>query len=288
MSNLPPTADPKQQAKAEIKKAVTTAGLVGGAAGALPVPFVDVALVAPVQIRMVRAIADAYGLPECERAAVAPMSLLLGAGTAKASRAAAEKVTDVALRQLVKVLAERATRFVPVIGSAVGATVSAAVAVAATKGLGEAWAKACEYAANNELKKLDAFLESDRGRLLITVLTGLGYWSLLDTLVREPLSQRKIDTLRAENKGLQDAVERLETEKAELNRIVERRVERSEAVARGLRKENADLRARAKRGKLVESFARGAGSATVTELGKAALQWTRDHWHEFAEWLTEN
>jgi len=182
----------RKSAKALVKSATVTAGVVGGAAGALPVPMVDVALVAPVQIRMIREIADIYGLPACERAAIAPVSLLLGAGTAKLSRAGAEKLTQAAMRQFAKLLAEKAVRFVPVVGAAVGATVSATVAVAATKALGEAWIKVCELAMSRELKKLDAFLDSDTGRWLIKVLTGLGYEKLLDALVTDLELRRKI------------------------------------------------------------------------------------------------
>ncbi|MGW5545667.1 hypothetical protein [Streptomyces sp. NPDC003998] len=83
-------------------------------------------------------------------------------------------------------------RFVPVVGAAVGATVSATVAVTATKALGEAWIKVCEYALSNELKKLDAFLESDMGKLLIEVLTKLGYKALLDTLITDAKLRQKI------------------------------------------------------------------------------------------------
>ncbi|WP_377271232.1 DUF697 domain-containing protein [Peterkaempfera sp. SMS 1(5)a] len=182
----------RKSAKSVVKSATVTAGVVGGAAGALPVPMVDVALVAPVQIRMIREIADAYGLPACERAAIAPVSLLLGAGTAKVSRAAAKKATQAAMRQFAKVLAERAVRFVPLVGAAVGATVSATVAVAATKALGEAWIKVCELAMSMELKKLDAFLDSDTGRWLIKVLTSLGYEKLLDALVADAGLRQKI------------------------------------------------------------------------------------------------
>ncbi|MEV6292088.1 hypothetical protein AB0M41_17040 [Streptomyces sp. NPDC051896] len=187
--------DAKKTAKSVVKSATRTAGVAGGAAGALPVPMVDVAVVAPIQIHMIRSIADAYGLPECERAAVAPISLLLGAGTAKLSRAAAERATQAALRQFAKILAERAVRFVPVVGAAVGATVSATVAVTATKALGEAWIKVCEYALSNELKKLDAFLESDMGKLLIEVLTKLGYKALLDALITDAKLRQKITDL---------------------------------------------------------------------------------------------
>jgi uncharacterized protein (DUF697 family) len=182
---LEPCHDPKQSANSAVKSATKAAGVVGGVAGALPVPMVDVAVVAPIQIHMIRSIAEAYGLPECERTAVEPISLLLGAGTATLSRAAAEKATQTALRQFAKVLAERAVRFVPLVGAAVGATISATVAVRATKALGEAWIKVCEYALSNELKKLDAFLESDMGKLLIEVLTRLGHKVLLDTLITD-------------------------------------------------------------------------------------------------------
>jgi hypothetical protein len=55
-----------------------------------------------------------------------------------------------------------------------------------------AWIKVCEYALSNELKKLDAFLESDRGKLLIEVLTKLGYKALLDTLITDAKLRQKI------------------------------------------------------------------------------------------------
>jgi len=196
-----------------VRRATIAAGVVGGAAGALPVPFIDVAAVTPIQASMIIGISRAYGLPDCERDATVPVALLVSAGTMRLGRTAAKKTTDIIVAKITKDLARK---FVPVVGSLVGATVSTTFAVTTTKALGEAWSKVCEYASRNELKELDRFLESDEGRFIVKFLTALGMSAMLKTI--SPQAPRKLGSTSSRS-GLKEFSEAQNANRSELEKV---------------------------------------------------------------------
>jgi uncharacterized protein (DUF697 family) len=176
--DLPEPVPARERAESTVRKAVLAATGAGGVAGALPVPFVDVAVAAPIQVAMINAISAHYGLPTVERQATLSVSLVASAVTAQVSRHTAKAATRAAL----KLVAKKAARLVPVVGPLVGGVISAAVAGTTTAALGAAWIKVCEYANENDLKKLDEFLESTEGQVLLTFIAACGLSALLYTL----------------------------------------------------------------------------------------------------------
>ncbi|MGW5055304.1 DUF697 domain-containing protein [Actinokineospora sp. NPDC004072] len=194
------TVEKRTAGKKVVKNATRIAAGVGGVVGAIPVPVpgLDVAVVAPVQVFMIRAICACYHLPECERQAVDPVGLLLATAVAKAGRKAATPAARAAAAAVSKKLAAaNAAKLAPVIGSAVAAAISAGYAAATTKALGEAFIQLCEYAADHELKEIDRFLESAAGQFLIQLLTALGMAAILHTLIAEPMQEAKLRSLGA-------------------------------------------------------------------------------------------
>lgn len=170
----------KRAARKAVKRSTMVAGFAGGVAGTLPIPLVDVLVAARVQTKMVYEITALYDLPECERELMNALAFLTSGVADALGRKAAKKATDAAVRLLAKKLATGVLE--KFAGPVVGFAISGATAAALTKALGEAWIAVCEYATKHELKKLDAFLESERGKLLLAFLEVFDLQPLLDSV----------------------------------------------------------------------------------------------------------
>lgn len=214
-----------------VRRATIAAGVVGGAAGALPVPAVDVAAIAPIQAMMIVGISRAHGLPACEREATTPVALLLSSGTMSLGRAAAEKATAVAVARITARLTGKLVRFVPLVGPAVGAAVSGTIAILTTKALGETWSRVCSYATGHELKELDRFLESDEGQLLIKILNALGMAAMLST-VKAAAAQHKTDKLDDVAEQLADIATKLDDTTSALNTMRQENIKLARELAK--------------------------------------------------------
>ncbi len=116
----------KEAAAAVIKQAA----LISGGIGAVPIPIADAALLVPNQVAMIARITAIYGLPQSRSRAlsIAGAAILTG-GATQAGR--------YAVTQLL--------RFVPG-GQIAGSAISATVAAALTRAIGNAWSRVCEYA----------------------------------------------------------------------------------------------------------------------------------------------
>lgn len=98
---------------------------IAGTAGAVPIPFVDMAVLPGIQARMAYQLAAIYGQPmSAER--------LKEIGTA------------VGVGMLTRTLARQATKFIPFVGSAIGATVAAASTFALGRALCFYFSAVCE------------------------------------------------------------------------------------------------------------------------------------------------
>ncbi|RAY11529.1 hypothetical protein DPM19_29955 [Actinomadura craniellae] len=166
-------------AEATVRKSWLAAAGLGGVVGATPASFVDVAAVAPIQIVMINAISAHYNLPQCERQATFSLSTIIAAGTAAGSRVVVRSATKAVKKRALKMIAARAARLVPLVGPAVGGVISASTAASTTYALGKAWIQVCEYVSRNDLKKLDEFLESKEGQMVLTFLAQVGLGALL-------------------------------------------------------------------------------------------------------------
>lgn len=170
----------KRAARKAVQRSSIVAGFASGAAGALPIPLVDVLVAARVQTKMVYEITALYDLPECERELMNALAFLTGGVVDALGRKGAEKATDAVVRLLAKKLATGVLE--KFAGPMVGFAISGATAAALTKALGEAWILVCEYATRHELKKLDEFLQSERGRILLAFLEVFDLQPLLDSV----------------------------------------------------------------------------------------------------------
>lgn len=128
----------RKQSKATIDGAAAAAA----AAGATPIPFSDAAILIPVQIGMMAAVANIYGIG-MERATVASV-----AATAAATTAGRTLVTNL-------------VKFVPGVGSVVGGTINAGVASGITYAMGNAWVVVCEQLATGRLAGVGAAMDTE-------------------------------------------------------------------------------------------------------------------------------
>lgn len=106
--------------RAEATKLVERFSLWSGVAGLLPVPFVDLAAVAGVQIQMLRRISRLYGVPFSKNRGRALLAGLAGTMIPAS--------TGIGMSSFIK--------GVPLIGTAVGAVATPALSVAATYAIG--------------------------------------------------------------------------------------------------------------------------------------------------------
>lgn len=128
----------RERAEAAIKAATGAATT----AGASPIPFSDAALLVPVQLTMMAAIAVTYGI-SIERSTAASIAATAAATTAGRS------------------LVGNLIKFVPGAGTAVAGTINATVAGTFTYAMGHAWLRICERLARGELRTVGGALDSD-------------------------------------------------------------------------------------------------------------------------------
>ena len=129
--------------------AITAASTAAGAAGAVPIPFSDAAILVPIQLGMMAAIASIYGV-EIDKATTAAT-----AATAAASSGG-------------RILAGGLLKLVPGIGSAVGGAINAAVAAGVTFAMGAAWGAVCHQLAEGKLRTVEGLLDTDAIRDMFT------------------------------------------------------------------------------------------------------------------------
>ncbi len=125
--------------QAMIDKSKNIIHLVSGAAGAarlIPIPFSDAFAIAPIQAGMIYKMNDAFGVKMKDSVAASLITGLLG-------------VTAVA--QVGRTLVNGLLKFIPGVGSVVGAVISGMTATIITEGIGFAYLKALETCFNDEI-----------------------------------------------------------------------------------------------------------------------------------------
>jgi uncharacterized protein (DUF697 family) len=127
----------RKQAEAKIAAAVTAAGT----AGATPIPFADAVVLVPIQLGMMAAVAQTYGV-RMERAMLAGLAATTGATSAGRS------------------LAGSLLKMVPGAGSVAGGAINAGVAGGLTYAMGRAWMLVCQRLARGELVGVDGALDN--------------------------------------------------------------------------------------------------------------------------------
>lgn len=125
----------KQAMIDESKTIIHVASSAAGAAGLIPIPFSDALAIAPIQAGMIYKMNDAFGMDLEESVAASLITGLLG-------------VTAIA--QVGRTLVNGFLKFIPVVGSVVGAVISGATAVIITEGIGFAYLKVLETCFNDE------------------------------------------------------------------------------------------------------------------------------------------
>ncbi|RVZ20252.1 DUF697 domain-containing protein [Helicobacter pylori] len=125
----------KQAMIAKSKKIIHVASGLAGTVEASPIPFSDMPLITGVQKRMIDEMNDAFGMDLDKSVAASLIAGLLG-------------VTAVA--QVGRTLVNGFLKFIPVVGSVVGAVISGATAVIITEGIGFAYLKVLETCFNDE------------------------------------------------------------------------------------------------------------------------------------------
>lgn len=114
------------------RKIMASASAASLAAAAVPIPISDATVLAPIQIGMMKKIADVYNLP---------VQTMMSAG------ALAQLSAQVAGRAL----ARSFVKLIPGVGSVINGTVAAAL----TASMGEAWMRMCEQAYSGKLNPSD-------------------------------------------------------------------------------------------------------------------------------------
>lgn len=125
----------KQAMIDESKTIIHVASGAARAAGLIPIPFSDALAIAPIQAGMIYKMNDAFGMDLEESVAASLITGLLG-------------VTAIA--QVGRTLVNGFLKFIPVVGSVVGAVISGATAVIITEGIGFAYLKVLETCFNDE------------------------------------------------------------------------------------------------------------------------------------------
>jgi uncharacterized protein (DUF697 family) len=119
-TSLPRVTEPTDTRRAHATKLVERFSLWSGAAGLIPVPFVDLIAVGGVQIQMLRRISQIYGVPFSKNRGRAVIAGLAGTMI--------PATTGIGMSSFIK--------GVPLIGTAVGAITTPALSVAATYAIG--------------------------------------------------------------------------------------------------------------------------------------------------------
>ncbi|UOR98262.1 50S ribosome-binding GTPase [Helicobacter pylori] len=117
------------------KNIIHIASGAAGTAGLIPIPFSDALAIAPIQAGMIYKMNDAFGVKMKDSVAASLITGLLG-------------VTAVV--QVGRTLVNGLLKFIPVVGSVVGAVISGTTAVAITEGIGFAYLKVLEKCFNDE------------------------------------------------------------------------------------------------------------------------------------------
>ena len=135
----------RKQADAKIAAAVTAAST----AGATPIPFADAMLLVPIQLTMMAAIAQTYGVP-MDRTTMAGLAATAGATSAGRS------------------LVGGMIKLIPGAGAVAGGVINASVAGSVTFAMGRAWMVVCQRLAKGELAAVDGALDSGAIRNLFS------------------------------------------------------------------------------------------------------------------------
>ncbi|GAA9740923.1 hypothetical protein VN0138_09950 [Helicobacter pylori] len=128
----------QERKQAMIDKSKTIIHVASGAAGGvglIPIPFSDALAIAPIQAGMIYKMNDAFGVKMEESVATSLITGLLG-------------VTAVA--QVGRTLVNGLLKFIPGVGSVVGAVISGTTAAIITKGIGFAYLKVLKKCFNDE------------------------------------------------------------------------------------------------------------------------------------------
>ncbi len=126
----------KQAMIDESKTIIHVASGAAGGVGLIPIPFSDVLAIAPIQAGMIYKMNDAFGVKIEDSVAASLITGLLA-------------VT--AIGQTAKTIVANLIKFIPGVGSVVGAVISGATAVVITEGIGFAYLKVLETCFNDEM-----------------------------------------------------------------------------------------------------------------------------------------
>ncbi|GAA9130954.1 hypothetical protein Taitung69_08150 [Helicobacter pylori] len=121
--------------QAMIDESKTIIHIASEVAGLIPIPFSDVLAIAPIQAGMIYKMNDAFGVKMKDSVAASLITGLLA-------------VT--AIGQTAKTIVANLIKFIPGVGSVVGAVISGATAAVITEGIGFAYLKALETCFNDE------------------------------------------------------------------------------------------------------------------------------------------
>jgi len=135
----------KGQADAAVGTAVTAAA----SAGAVPIPFADAVILVPIQLGMMAAIAQTYGV-RMDRATLAGIAATAGATSAGRS------------------LVGGMIKLIPGAGTLVGGAINATVAGSLTFAMGKAWTLVCQRLSRGELVGVDGVLDEAAIRRLFS------------------------------------------------------------------------------------------------------------------------
>jgi uncharacterized protein (DUF697 family)/predicted GTPase len=120
--------------------AVGTAATAAASAGAVPIPFADAVILVPIQLGMMAAIAQTYGV-RMDRATLAGIAATAGATSVGRS------------------LVGGMFKIIPGAGSLIGGTINASVAGSITFAMGKAWMLVCQRLSHGELVGVDGVLD---------------------------------------------------------------------------------------------------------------------------------
>ncbi len=126
----------KQAMIDESKTIIHVASGAAGEIGLIPIPFSDALAIAPIQAGMIYKMNDAFGVKMKDSVAASLITGLLA-------------VT--AIGQTAKTIVANLIKFIPGVGSVVGAVISGATAVVITEGIGFAYLKVLETCFNDEM-----------------------------------------------------------------------------------------------------------------------------------------
>ncbi|GAA7222185.1 hypothetical protein HpCK27_00500 [Helicobacter pylori] len=126
----------KQVMIEECKTIIHAASGMAGIAGLIPIPFSDAFAIAPIQAGMIYKMNDAFGIDLDKSVGASLIAGLLG-------------VTAVA--QVGRTLVNGSLKFIPIVGSVVGAVISGTTAAVITKGIGFAYLKVLKKCFNDEI-----------------------------------------------------------------------------------------------------------------------------------------